>query len=295
MNTRAIPKTKEAIPVIGLGTWQAFDVDASGRAPLAEVVKQFFAAGGRVIDSSPMYGRSEAVVGDVLADLDAIGTPFLATKVWTRGKREGIAQMEQSRKRMRRRIDERSESGGRGPAGSAGGEGVRPLGIDLMQIHNLLDWQTHLPTLREMKQAGTVRYIGVTHYSHGELPQIERIMRSESLDFIQIPYNVADRAVEARILPAAADTGTAVLVMRPFEEGALFRRVKGKPLPGWAADIDCTSWAQIFLKFIIGHPAVTCPIPATSDPKHLADNIKAGFGRLPDAAQRKAMIAAVGA
>jgi len=270
MNTRPIPKTKEAIPVIGLGTWQAFDVDASGRAPLAEVVKQFFAAGGRVIDSSPMYGRSEGVVGDVLADLDAIGTPFVATKVWIRGKREGIAQMEQSRKRMRQRID-------------------------LMQIHNLLDWQTHLPTLREMKQAGTIRYIGVTHYSHGELPQIERIMRSEALDFIQIPYNVADRAVEARILPAAADTGTAVLVMRPFEEGALFRQVKGKALPGWAADIDCTSWAQIFLKFIIGHPAVTCPIPATSDPRHLADNIKAGFGRMPDAAQRKAMIAAVGA
>lgn len=270
MNTRPIPKTKEAIPVIGLGTWQAFDVDASGRAPLAEVVKQFFAAGGRVIDSSPMYGRSEGVVGDVLADLHAIGTPFVATKVWIRGKREGIAQMEQSRKRMRQRID-------------------------LMQIHNLLDWQTHLPTLREMKQAGTIRYIGVTHYSHGELPQIERIMRSEALDFIQIPYNVADRAVEARILPAAADTGTAVLVMRPFEEGALFRQVKGKALPGWAADIDCTSWAQIFLKFIIGHPAVTCPIPATSDPKHLADNIKAGFGRMPDAAQRKAMIAAVGA
>jgi diketogulonate reductase-like aldo/keto reductase len=270
MHTRPIPRTKEAIPVIGLGTWQAFDVDAAGRAPLVEVVKQFFAAGGRVIDSSPMYGRSESVVGDVLADLGALGTPFRATKVWTRGKREGIAQMEQSRRRMR---------------------GQR---IDLMQIHNLLDWQTHLPTLREMKQAGTIRYIGVTHYSHGEFSQIERIMRSESLDFIQIPYNVADRAVEARILPAAADTGTAVLVMRPFEEGALFRRVKGKPLPGWAADIDCASWAQIFLMFIIGHPAVTCPIPATSDPKHLADNIKAGYGRLPDAAQRRAMIAAVG-
>ena len=270
MNTRTIPRTKEAIPVIGLGTWQAFDVDPAGRAPLAEVVKQFFAAGGRVIDSSPMYGRSEERVGDVLADLSAIGTPFVATKVWTRGKREGIAQMEQSRRRMRQRID-------------------------LMQIHNLLDWQTHLATLREMKQAGTIRYIGVTHYSHGELPQIERIMRSESLDFIQIPYNVADRAVEARILPAAADTGTAVLVMRPFEEGALFRQVKGKPLPSWAADIDCTSWAQMFLKFIVGHPAVTCPIPATSDPRHLADNIKGGFGRLPDAAQRKAMIAAVGA
>jgi aryl-alcohol dehydrogenase-like predicted oxidoreductase len=218
-----------------------------------------------------MYGRAEQVVGDVLADLDAIGSPFLATKVWTRGKREGAAQMEQSRRRMRAQR------------------------IDLMQIHNLLDWQTHLPVLREMKQAGTIRYIGVTHYQHGELPQIEKMMRTEVLDFIQIPYNVADRAVEARVLPAATDTGTAVLVMRPFEEGALFRSVKGKPLPSWAADLDCTSWAQLFLKFILGHPAVTCPIPATSDPRHLADNVKAGSGRLPDAAQRRAMIAAVGA
>jgi diketogulonate reductase-like aldo/keto reductase len=271
MNTRPIPRTKEAIPTVGLGTWQAFDVDASGRAPLAEVVKQFFAAGGRVIDSSPMYGRAEAVVGDVLADLGAIGTPFLATKVWTRGKREGIAQMEQSRRRMR--ADK----------------------IDLMQIHNLLDWQTHLPVLRDMKQAGTIRYLGVTHYSHAELPQIERLMRTEALDFIQVPYNLADRAVEARVLPAAADTGTAVLVMRPFDEGGLFRRVRGKPLPAWAADLDCTSWAQIFLKFIIGHPAITCPIPATADPVHLADNIKAGFGRLPDATQRRAMVSALDA
>ena len=270
MNTRPIPRTKEPIPTVGLGTWQAFDVDPSSRAAQVEVMRQFLAAGGRVIDSSPMYGRAEGIVGDVLADLGAVDTPFLATKVWTRGKREGIAEMERSRQRMRA---ER---------------------IDLMQIHNLLDWQTHLPVLREMKQAGKIRYLGVTHYSHGELPQIERMMRSEALDFIQVPYNLADRAVEARVLPAAADTGTAVLVMRPFEEGALFRQVKDKPLPGWAADIDCTSWAQMFLKFIIGHPAVTCPIPATSDPVHLADNIKAGFGRLPDEAQRRAMVAAVG-
>ena len=271
MNTRPIPRTKEAIPTVGLGTWQAFDVDPGGRAPLVEVMRQFLAAGARVIDSSPMYGRAESVVGDVLNDLGAIGTPFLATKVWTRGKREGISEMERSRTRMRA---ER---------------------IDLMQIHNLLDWQTHLPVLREMKQAGKIRYLGVTHYAHGELAQIEKLMRSEALDFIQVPYNVADRAVEARVLPAAADTGTAVLVMRPFEEGALFRRVKGKPLPAWAAEIDCTSWAQLFLKFIIGHPAVTCPIPATADPKHLADNIRAGFGRLPDAAQRRAIIATIGA
>lgn len=267
MNTRPIPKTKEPIPTVGLGTWQAFDV-AGGHAPQVEVMRQFLTAGGRVVDSSPMYGRAEAVVGDVLAELGAIGTPFLATKVWTRGKREGITEMERSHQRMRARID-------------------------LMQIHNLLDWQTHLPVLREMKQAGTIRYLGVTHYSHGEFATIEKLMRNESLDFVQVPYNIADRAVEARILPAAADTGTAVLVMRPFEEGALFRQVKGKALPAMAAEIDCTSWAQFFLKFIIGHPAVTCPIPATADPGHLADNIKAGFGRLPDAAQRRAMIAAI--
>src|SRR5215813_1252470 len=269
MNTRPIPRTKEPIPTVGLGTWQAFDVEPSARAPLVEVMRQFLAAGGRVIDSSPMYGRAEGIVGDVLADLGAIGTPFLATKVWTRGKSQGIAEMERSRQRM---CAEK---------------------IDLMQIHNLLDWQTHLPVLREMKQAGKIRYLGVTHYSHGELPQIERMMRSEALDFIQVPYNLADRTVEARVLPAAADTGTAVLVMRPFEEGELFRRVHGKPLPAWAGEVDCKSWAQIFLKFIIGHPAVTCPIPATADPAHLVDNVQAGFGRLPDAAQRRAMIAAL--
>jgi aryl-alcohol dehydrogenase-like predicted oxidoreductase len=284
MNTRPIPKTQEAIPTIGLGTWQAFDVDATGRAPLVEVMKQFLAAGGRVIDSSPMYGRAEAVVGDVLAALGEVGTPFLATKVWTRGKRAGIAQMEQSRQRMC------GANGSRAPDGAAGAPGCR---IQLMQIHNLLDWQTHLPVLREMKQAGEIRYLGVTHYAHAELPQIERLMRTEALDFIQIPYNVADRAAEARVLPAAADTGTAVLVMRPFEEGALFRRVRGKPLPGWATELACTSWAQLFLKFILGHPAVTCPIPATADPAHLADNLQAGFGALPDAAQRRAMVAAL--
>ena len=277
MNTRPIPKTNEAIPTVGLGTWQAFDVDAAGRAPLVAVVKQFLAAGGRVIDSSPMYGRAEAVVGDVLAELGAVETPFLATKVWTRGKREGIAQMEQSRRRM-------CATKGEAAAGAS-------RRIDLMQIHNLLDWQTHLPVLRDMKQAGAIRYLGVTHYLHGEFPQIERLMRTEALDFIQIPYNLTDRAAEARILPAAADTGTAVLVMRPFDEGGLFRRVRGKALPGLAAELDCTSWAQLFLKFLIGHPAVNCPIPATANPAHVADNLLAGVGRLPDAKQRERMAA----
>jgi len=229
------------------------------------------AAGINLLDLAPRYGdgKAETVVGNVLAEIDQIGTPFLATKVWTRGASAGTAQMAHSRQVMRAQR------------------------IDLMQIHNLLDWQTHLPILRAMKQKGVIRYLGVTHYSHRELPQIEQIMKTETLDFIQVPYNLLDRTVEARILPTAADTGTAVIVMRPFEEGELFHRVRGKPLPGWAAEIDCTSWSQVFLKFILAHPAVTCPIPATRDPRHLADNLQAGLGRLPDASQRKAMIAAL--
>jgi len=256
--------------VIGLGTWQTFDVGdaAEERTPLTEVLRRFLAAGARVIDSSPMYGRAEQVTGDLLAGLggDAAGQPFLATKVWTSGKQAGIEQMERSLARLRRKR------------------------IDLMQVHNLLDWQTHLPVLREWKQAGRIRYLGVTHHAHGAFAELERVVRTESVDFVQLPYSMADRAAEARLLPAARDTGTAVLVMRPFEEGQLFARVKGKQLPAWAADIDCSSWAQLFLKFILGHPAVSCPIPATSKPDHLADNVQAGYGRLPDEAMRKRML-----
>lgn len=269
MSTRAIPRTGEAIPVIGLGTWQTFDVGsaAADRAPVVEVLRRFLLAGGRVIDSSPMYGRAEAVTGDALTELNAIGKPFLATKVWTRGKSAGIEQMERSLSRM------------------------RTPRIDLMQVHNLLDWQAHLPVLREWKQAGRVRYIGITHYAASAFDQLERLMRGEALDFVQLPYNVLNRAVDARLLPAARDTGTAVLVMQPFQEGRLFDLVKGKPLPDWAAEIDCSSWAQLFLKFILGHPAVTCPLPATSKPKHVDDNVQAGRGRLPDAALRRKLIA----
>jgi aryl-alcohol dehydrogenase-like predicted oxidoreductase len=272
MQTRPIPRTGEAIPVIGLGTWQTFDVGAGEdeRAACREVLAEFLAAGGRVIDSSPMYGRAEEVTGDLVAELGKVGTPFLATKVWTRGKRDGIAEMKRSMTRMR------TEK------------------MDLMQIHNLLDWKTHLPVLREWKQAGTIRYLGITHYSHGAFAELEQIMRDEAIDFVQLPYNLADREAEQRLLPAAKDTGTAVIVMRPFAEGALFGRVKGKELPAWAADFDCASWAQFFLKFILGHPAVTCPIPATSNPKHLVDNVRAGQGRLPDEATRRKMIELLG-
>ncbi len=268
IHTRSIPRTGEALPVVGLGTWQTFDV-GSGKAErraVAEVVSTFLGAGMKVIDSSPMYGRAEEVTGDTLADMpDA--APFLATKVWTTGKQAGIEQMERSMRRMRTKC------------------------MDLMQVHNLLDVHTHLPTLRDWKAAGRIRYLGVTHYQHSQFDAIEKLMKQEKLDFIQIPYSIADRFAEERILPAAADTGTAVLVMQPFGSGELFRRVKGKPLPPLAADLDCTSWAQFFLKFIIGHPAVTCPIPATAKPAHAADNVKAATGRLPDAKQREQMAA----
>jgi len=270
MMTRPIPSTGEKLPVIGLGTWQTFDVEGAPASvkPLAEVVRRFLAAGGRVIDSSPMYGRSEARTGDAIAAAaSTAATPFLATKVWTDGKASGVAQMKTSFQRMQTKR------------------------MDLMQIHNLRDWKTHLPVLREMKAAGTLRYIGITHYSHGAFAEMERILRSEKLDFVQLPYNLSDRAAEARLLPAARDTGTAVLVMRPFEEGALFGRVKGKALPAWAADFDCATWAQFFLKFILGHPAVNCPIPATRKPDYISDNVQAGLGRLPDEATRKKMVA----
>jgi aryl-alcohol dehydrogenase-like predicted oxidoreductase len=284
MITRPIPRNpSEKLPIIGMGTWQTFDVGtaAAEREPIREVLRRFLAAGGRVIDSSPMYGRAEEVTGDLLAELeaerraaegtkpDAQGSPkpFLATKVWTTGKAAGIREMRRSLKRMR---TER---------------------MDLMEVHNLLDLETHLPVLREMKKAKTIRYLGVTHYQQSESGRIERLMRSEALDFVQIPYSLARRQAEERLLPAAADTGTAVLVMQPFETGDLFRRVKGKKLPAWAAEFDCTSFAQFFLKFIVSHPAVSCPLPATSNPKHVADNVQAGFGRLPDRALRQKMVA----
>jgi diketogulonate reductase-like aldo/keto reductase len=277
--TRPIPRTGETIPSIGLGTWQTFDVGSdagagpAARAPLAEVLAAFLGGGGRVIDSSPMYGRAEGVVGDLLASQSGAAAaphplllPFLATKVWTRGRAEGEAQMRRSMQLM------------------------RTPRMDLMQVHNLVDWRTHLETLRAWKKEGLVRYIGVTHYQLGAFGDLERIATRESIDFVQLPYSIVTRDAEARLLPAAAASGVAVLVMRPFEEGALFARVRGKPLPPWAADFDCASWAQFFLKFILGHPAVTCPIPATASAKHLADNLGAGRGRLPDEATRKKMI-----
>jgi diketogulonate reductase-like aldo/keto reductase len=262
---RAIPSSREPLPVIGLGTWQTFDAggDPAERAPLRQVLQRFVALGGRLVDSSPMYGRAEAVVGDLAAELGLRGSLFLATKVWTSGREAGIAQMETSRRRLRAPV------------------------VDLMQVHNLVDWRTHLATLRDWKRQGRIRYLGVTHYAAGAYGELEAILRAEPLDFVQLNYSVGERDAERRLLPLAAERGVAVLVNRPFLEGALFRRVRGQALPAWAADIGCTTWAQLFLKWIVAHPAVTCVIPATSRPAHLEDNMEAAVGPLPDAAMRE--------
>jgi diketogulonate reductase-like aldo/keto reductase len=265
MQRRRIPVSGEELPIVGMGTWQTFDTAED--APLREVVKTLVGSGGSVIDSSPMYGRSEETAGDVLRALNA--RAFVATKVWTSGKEAGIAQMNDSQRKLGH--------------------------VDLMQIHNLLDWKTHLPTLRAWKEAGTIRYWGITHYSLSSFEEMERIVKAEKPDFVQLPYSVAVRDAEKRLLPACAASGAAVLVMRPFEGGQLFAQARKRPLPPWAAEIDCTSWAQIFLKWILGHPAVTCPIPATSNPLHMADNVKAGFGKMPGEELRRRIARELGA
>jgi len=266
---RRIPSSGEMIPALGIGTWRVFDVGASAadRAPIKEVLRRFVEMGGRVIDSSPMYGAAETVVGDVGSELEVLDRLFLAAKVWTSGRQAGIAQMEESFRRMRTRR------------------------MDLMQVHNLLDWKTHLRTLREWKAAGRLRYVGVTHYVSSAYDELEAVLRAEPLDFVQVNYSLGERESERRILPLARERGVAVLVNRPFAEGALFSRVRGKPVPPWAAEIDCDSWAQVFLKWILAHPAVTCVIPGTGKPEHLLDNMKAGAGRLPDAAMRERIAA----
>lgn len=273
MITRKIPSTGEELPPIGMGTWQTFDVGAGEkeRAPLLEVLRQFFAGGGSVIDSSPMYGRSESVIGDLLAQGGFAGKAFLATKVWTHGKEAGIEQMNESFRRMRTRR------------------------MDLMQVHNLLDVDAHLPTLRAWKAEGRIRYIGLTHYQLGAFDDLERHVKAGGIDFIQIPYSVGVREAEKRLLPLAQEKGVAVLVMRPFEGGTLFREARAKPLPPFAAELGATSWAQLFLKFILANPAITCAIPATSKPEHMKDNVQAMRGALPTEAQKKQMLRLLGA
>ena len=264
---RPIPRSGELLPVVGLGTWQTFDTGSavSARAPLKEVLREFVALGGKVVDSSPMYGESERVVGDLAAELGVRDKLFLATKVWTSGRDAGIAQMQESFKLLRA---ER---------------------LDLMQVHNLLDWRTHLATLRYWKEQGKIRYLGVTHYTEGAYDDLERVLKSEALDFVQLNYSIAERDAEKRLLPLAAERRIAVIVNRPFTKAALFSRVRGKALPPWAAEIGCATWAQFFLKFVISHPSVTCAIPATSKLTHLRDNMQAGFEPLPNAAMRERM------
>jgi len=254
------------MPLIGLGTWPVFDVadDERARRPLREVVRTLLASGARMIDSSPMYGRAEGVAGGLLADLGMRPHAFLATKVWTSGRDNGIAQMRRS-------------------AGLLHGEV-----IDLMQIHNLVDWRTHLATLRRMKGEGGVRYIGITHYTNRALAELAGILASEpDIDFVQCGYSLAAPAAERDVLPVAAARGVAVIVNQPLAQGRVMRRVQGRTLPDWAGEFDCASWAQLFLKYVLAEPAVTCVIPATGNPEHMTDNLAAGFGKMPDSGQRR--------
>lgn len=268
MLKRKIPSSGELLPVIGLGTWQTFDAgdDATLREPLKDVLKTLLDKGGSVVDSSPMYGSSEKVVGDLSTELSLNSKLFIATKVWTTGKDEGIAQMNRSFNLLQRKQ------------------------LDLMQIHNLVDWQVHLKTLRDWKEQGRVRYLGITHYTESAYSKIEDILKNNSVDFLQINYSMLSRTAEQRLFPLAKEKGIAVIINQPFEEGALFQRVKGKTLPAWTSEFDCSSWGQFFLKFIVSHPAVTCVIPGTSKPHHMADNAGAGFGKLPDENQRQQML-----
>ena len=265
---RAIPSSGELLPVIGMGTSRTFDTegDPASLATLQEVLQAFFDGGGTVIDSSPMYGNSESRVGDVLRAIPQRPKLFAATKVWTTGRQQGIAQIKESARRMN---VER---------------------FDLIAVHNLQDWQTQLETLKNWKAEGKVRYIGITT-SHGrDHEEFLHVMRTQPLDFVQFSYNIEDRAAERELLPVAAERGIATMINRPYQRGALFTRSRGKELPALAAELDCSSWGQFYLKYILGHPAVTCIIPATASVHHMVDNMRANFGRLPDARQRAEML-----
>jgi len=266
---RAIPSTGERLPAIGVGTWQTFDVgpDAAARRALKEVLVAFAKAGGRVVDSSPMYGSSESVTGDLVAELGLAPNLFFATKVWTSGRDEGLRQMETSFSRL------------------------RVQRMDLMQVHNLVDTAVHTKTLQDWKARGRIRYLGITHYTSSAYAEVERWLRTGNYDFLQINYSLGERESAERLLPLAQEKKVAVIANRPFGEGALFSRVRGKALPEWAREIGAATWAQFFLKWIISHPAITCAIPGTGKPVHMLDNLAAGTGALPDAAMRAKMSA----
>jgi diketogulonate reductase-like aldo/keto reductase len=266
MLIRVIPSTGEMLPVIGLGTSGQFSVSpGEDLEPLREVLRRFVEMGGKLVDTAPAYGNAEEVIGRLVAELGIAKRLFIATKVGTSGQEAGIEQMKNSEHLLRK----------------------QPL--DLIQVHNLIDVETQLKNLRAWKEAGRVRYIGITHSRVSAFDDLERLLRTEKFDFVQLNFSLGEPDAEQRLLPLAAEKGVAVIVNRPFKRGELFRKVKGKPLPAWAADFDCTSWAQFSLKYIIGHPAVTCAIPATSNPRHLVDNMTAGMGRLPDERTRRRM------
>jgi diketogulonate reductase-like aldo/keto reductase len=269
MLTREIPSSGEAVPVIGLGTWQTFDVgpEPSRRAALQDVLITFAKHGGRVVDTSPMYGQAETVLGDLIEAAGLRDDLFVATKVWTSGRDQGVRQMESSLQKL------------------------RTASVDLMQVHNLVDVEAHLATLEGWKRDGRVRYVGITHYTSGGHEPLARLVASRSLDFVQVNYSVGEPEADRRLLPLCRERGVAVLVNRPFGGGGLLRRLRGRPVPGWAAELDCQTWGQLLLKWVIAHPAVTCAIPATSQVAHLEDNMTAGLGPLPDERQR-AQIAA---
>lgn len=265
MMERAIPRDGKKLPCIGLGTWQTFDVNPDDAEHLLPVLKRFYERGGRVVDSSPMYGRAESITGLLSERLGLNAKLFLATKVWTSGRPQGEAQMNESLRRMER------------------------ISIELMQVHNLLDWKTHLSTIRRWKGEGRIQYDGITHYTPSAFKDLESVMRSEKPDFVQLPYSIVLRNAEKRLLPLAQELGIGVIVNRPFEGGELFPRLRNKPVPKDAAAFGCKTWAQVLLKFIVSHPAVTVVIPATSKVSHLEDNMEAGIGPFPNGQEREAL------
>ena len=264
---RQIPSSGELLPIVGVGTWLQFDVGQSDaeREPIRQVLKSMVKMGGEVIDSSPMYGNAERVIGELTTELGLADHFFYATKVWTSGHQAGIDQMNASMRKMERQT------------------------MDLMQVHNLLDWQTHLKTLKKWKEQGKIRYIGITHYTVSSHDRLEEIVQTEDIDFVQVNYSIQTRHAEKSLLKAAQDNGVAVIINQPYEGGSLFNKVKNKQLPDWAAYYDINNWAQFFLKYILSHPAVTCVIPGTSNPEHLEENVGAAYGRLPDEDARQKM------
>ena len=271
LRSRPIPATGELLPVVGLGTYRSFDVGAveTERSPLRRVLGLFVENGGTLVDTSPMYGTAEAVVGDLANQLGLTERLFFATKVWTRGQQEGVSQMQRSLALLRR------------------------ANIELMQVHNLVDTEAHLTTLADWKAHGIVRYVGITHYTTDAFTELEAILRRYPIDFVQFPYSIVNRAAEQRLLAAAADRGVAVITHRNFEKGRLFKRVQDHVVPAWASEFDCHTWGQFFLKYVLAAPQVNCVIPATGNPKHLLDNLQAGLGALPDAGQRQRMVGVI--